>query len=164
MLAPYAQRSRAAKKQRHSTVNKGHGRIERRTLTSTTSLNHYLNWPGVQQVCRVERKRTIAGKTTNEVCYFTTSVSRTSANAAQLLALSRDHWGAIENGLHYVRDEAMAEDRSTIFRGHAPQNLAAMRNAALNWLRRNEIHKIAPTLRSFTQNPLRLFTKLGYQN
>ncbi|MDA7503967.1 ISAs1 family transposase, partial [bacterium] len=78
--------------------------------------------------------------------------------------LCRDHWGAIKNGLHYVRDEAMAEDCSTIFRGHAPQNLAAMRNAALNWLRRRDIHKIAPTLRSFTRNPLRLFTKLGYQN
>lgn len=158
------QRRRAAEKQNHSTLEKGHGRIERRTLISTTSLNSYLNWPGVQQVCRVERKRTVAGETTVEVCYFITSLSRTSANAEQLLEVCRNHWGAIENGLHHVRDEALAEDRCTIFRGHAPQNLAAMRNAALNWLRRSKIQKIAPTLRSFTRNPSRLFTKLGYRN
>lgn len=138
--------------------------MERRTLTSTTSLNSYLDWPGVQQACRVERKRTIAGETTVEICYFITSVSRTAANAEQLLEICRNHWGAIENGLHNVRDEALAEDRCTIFRGHAAQNLAAMRNASLNWLRRRDIHQIAPTLRSFTRNPLRLFTKLGYQN
>lgn len=145
-------------------MDKGHDRIERRTLTSTTSLNRYLDWPEVQQVCRVERKRTIAGETTNEICYFITSVSRESANAEHLLTLCRDHWGAIENWLHYIRDEAMGDDRSTIFRGHAGQNLATMRNASLNWLRRNGIHKIAPTLRSFTRNPFRVFTKLGYQN
>lgn len=158
------QRQREAEKQTHSTLDKGHGRLERRTLTSTTSLNNYFDWPGVQQVCRVERKRTLTNETTVEVCYFITSLKRESANAEQLLALCRNHWGAIENGLHNVRDEALAEDRCTIFRGHAPQNLAGMRNAALNWLRRREIQKIAPTLRSFTRNPLRLFTKLGYQN
>jgi len=138
--------------------------MERRTLTSTTSLNSYLDWAGVQQVCRVERQRTIGNETTVEVCYFITSLDRDSANAEQLLALCRNHWGAIENGLHNVRDEALAEDRCTIFRCHAAQNLAAMRNAALNWLRRRDIQKIAPTLRSFTRNPQRLFTKLGYQN
>lgn len=94
------QRQREAEKQSHSTLDKGHGRLERRTLTSTTSLNNDLDWAGVQQVCRVERKRTIANETTVEICYFITSVSRTSANAEQLLEVCCNHWGAIENGLH----------------------------------------------------------------
>lgn len=127
-------------------------------------LNEHLDWPGVQQVVRIRRERVIREQRTTEVAYDVTSLPRSKANARQLLALVRNHWGAIENGLHYVRDETLGEDRSTIFRGHAPQNLAALRNAALNWLRQNELHRIASTLRSFQRNPLRLFTRLGYQN
>lgn len=81
-----------------------------------------------------------------------------------MLALARRHWGAIENELHYVRDETFGEDRSTIVRGNAPQNLAALRNAGLNWLRHQKIDNIAATLRSFARKPLRLLRKLGYPN
>lgn len=116
----------------------------------------------MQQVCQVTRERTIGQETTREVAYFVTSLSREQAEASRLLELIRHHWGAIENGLHYVRDETMGEDRSTIFRGQAPHNLAALRNAALNWLRRQDIRQIASTLRSFNRKPLRLFTRLGY--
>ena len=109
-----------------------------------------------------QRERTLRGETTTEVVYFITSLSRDKANADKLLQLIRNHWGAIENGLHWVRDEAMGEDRSTIFRGHAPHNFAALRNAALNWLRRHDFPKITQTLRSFYRKPLRLFAKLGH--
>jgi len=145
-------------------VDKGHGRIERRTLTSTTVLNGYLNWPGVEQVCRIERERRIGTKVERETVHGITSLPRTLAGPEDLLMLSRDHWDAIENGLHYVRDEVLGEDRSTIFRGHAPQKLAALRNAALNWPRSSGVDKISSTLRSFARNPLRLFTRLGYRN
>lgn len=158
------QQQRQAERESASTIEKGHGRVERRTLTTTTALNSYLNWPGVQQVCRIQRERTIRGEHTTETAYFISSLSRQQASAQQLLKLARGHWGAIENGLHYVRDEALGEDRSTIFRGHAPQNLAALRNASLNWLRRQGIDKFTATLRSFARNPFRLFTKLGYRN
>jgi predicted transposase YbfD/YdcC len=145
-------------------VDKGHGRIERRTLTSTTVLNGYLDWPGVQQVCRIDRERRQGAKCETETVYYVTSLPRTLAGPEDLLKLARDHWGAIENGLHYVRDEVLGEDRCTIFRGHAPQNLAALRNASLNWLRAAGVGTISVMLRSFARNPLRLFTRLGYQN
>jgi hypothetical protein len=82
-------------------VDKGHGRLERRTLMSTTALNDYLDWPGVRQVCQVERRRTIHGETTTEIAYYVTSLPRARSNAKRLLALARRHWGAIENGVHY---------------------------------------------------------------
>ena len=129
---------------------------------STTALKDHLDWPGVQQVAQITRERTICGQTTTEVAYFISSLSRERADATRLLELARDHWGAVENGLHYVRDEALGEDRSTIFRGNAPHNLAALRNAGLNWLRRQGISKITATLRSFARKPLRLFAKFGY--
>lgn len=99
-----------------------------------------------------------------ELAYGVTSLTRSDASAERLLALARRHWGAIENGLHYVRDEAFGEDRSPIFRGHAPQNLAALRNASLNCLQQLKIGNVTATLRSFARKPLRLFRILGYQN
>lgn len=145
-----------------SRSDKGHGRRERRTLTSTIALNHYLDWPGVKQVCRLVRERIIRGQRQIETVYFITSLSRHQANAGRLEKLIRDHWGAIENGLHWVRDMTLGEDRCTICRGHAPQNLAALRNTALNWLRRNGGGNLASRIRSFTRNSQRLFTKLGF--
>ena len=70
----------------------------------------------------------------------------------------------IENGLHYVRDEAFQEDRSTIRTGDAPQNLAALRNGVLNWLRRNGYAQFTPTLRKFARNPPGPFAMFGYPN
>lgn len=151
-------------RERASSVDKGHGRIERRTLTSTTVLNGYLDWPGVEQVCRIERERRTGTKVSRETVYDITSLPRTLAGPDDLLRLSRGHWGAIENGLHWVRDEVLGEDRSTIRTGHAPQNLAALRNAALNWLRAGGIDTISATLRSFTWDSSRLFAKLGFRN
>jgi predicted transposase YbfD/YdcC len=145
-----------------SRYDKGHGRRERRTLTSTIALNQHLDWPGVKQVCRVVRERTIRGQRQTETAYFITSLSRSRADAARLEQLIRGHWGAIENGLHWVRDVTLGEDRCTICRGHAPQNLAAFRNTALNWLRRNGPGNLAARIRSFTRNSQRLFTKLGF--
>jgi len=40
---------------RDETVEKGHGRIERRTLTVSSAWQGYLNWPAVEQVFKLER-------------------------------------------------------------------------------------------------------------
>jgi hypothetical protein len=145
-------------------VDKGHGRQERRTLTSTTVLNDCLDWPGLQQVCRIDRERRLPHRCERETVYYITSLPRTLAGPEDLLQLARDHWGAVENGLHWVRDEVLGEDRSTIRTGNAPQNLAGLRNAALNWLRAEGVDTISVILRRFARNPLRLFTRLGYRN
>ena len=80
------------------------------------------------------------------------------------IELVRDHWGAIENGVHWVRDVTLDEDRCPVCRGHAPQNLAAFRNAALNWLRRIGADNFAAKLCSFTRNSQRLFAMFGSVN
>ncbi len=156
------QRQRRSERQTVSTVEKGHGRIERRTLTSTVALKGYLNWPGAQQVIQLERERTVKGRKETETAYYVTSLSRQQADAAKLLELIRSHWAVQENGLHWVRDEVLGEDRCSIFRGHAPQNLAALRNGALNWLRQTGDGPIASRIRSFTRNSLRLLAMFGY--
>lgn len=118
-----------------STRGKGHGRVERRAITTCTWVNEYLaEWPGVAQVFRVERERTVKGVTTTEVVYGITSLDRAKADAGRVLALCRAHWG-IENGLHHTRDETFREDRCRVRRGNAPRVLASLRNVAVHLLR-----------------------------
>ena len=124
----------------------------RRTLTSTTALNGYLDWPGVGQVFRLVRERTTGGVTTTEVVYGITSLTRTQADAGQLLALTRDHWG-IENRLHYVRDETFGEDRCRVRTGSAPQLLAAIRNTAIYLLEGVAAASKAAATRRFATRP-----------
>ena len=113
------------------TLGKDHGRIERRRLIATSRLNDYLDWPGVQQVCRLESRTRRQGVWTTTIRYAVTSVPRDRADAAQLLQWWRRLWH-IENRLHWVRDETFGEDRSRIRTGSAPQAMAALRNLVIN--------------------------------
>jgi predicted transposase YbfD/YdcC len=121
---------RREERQTATTADKGHGRVERRTLVSTTALTGYLDWPGARQVFRLTRERTAGGKTTVEVVYGITSLTREQADAGRLLGLVRQHW-EIENRLHYVRDVTLGEDACRVRSGGAPQVLAAVRNVAV---------------------------------
>lgn len=158
---PWTRRERGRERQTASTCDKGHGRLEVRTLTSTVSLNEHVRWPGVQQVVQVVCERRRGHVRERETRHFITSLPRGRADAARLLAIIRGHWGVIENGLHWVRDVVFREDRSTISAGHAPQNFAALRNAALTCLRAHAVGNLAATLRSHYRKPQRLFAKLG---
>lgn len=75
-------------------MDKGHGRREYRRLTSTTTLNGYLDWPDVGQVFALERVRVVGDKSTVEVVYGITSVSRERGDAAWLLQGTRGHGGS----------------------------------------------------------------------
>jgi predicted transposase YbfD/YdcC len=116
-----------------TTVNKGHGRIEKRTLRVTTILTVEQKWSGLKQGFEVTRERTIKGVKTVEVVYGITSLRSERANAATLLDLLRNHW-QIENGLHYVRDVTLGEDACRVCSGNAPQVLAAIRNTVIHLL------------------------------
>lgn len=112
------------------------------------------------QVCRLERTTVRNGKTTVEVQFAITSVSRERADAAQLLACWRGHW-SIENRLHWIRDTAYGEDKCQVRSGHGPQNLAALRNAAISILRLSGLPQITPNLRRFACQPRKLLRFLG---
>jgi predicted transposase YbfD/YdcC len=133
-----------------STCDKGHGRLELRTLERSTALNDYLTWPGVGQVLRrtCQRVSLTTGAMEEEVTYGLTSLPPAAASAAQMEALWRGHW-TIENRVHYVRDVTWGEDASQVRRGHAPQALAALRNGLLSLLRARGWDQIADATRHF---------------
>jgi predicted transposase YbfD/YdcC len=116
-----------------TTIDKGHGRITRRTIRTTTILTKHPDWKGLKQGFELVRERTEKGKTTKETVHGITSLTPEQASPERLLALTRGHWG-IENGLHYRRDVTMGEDASRIRKGGAPQIMAAMRNSIVHLL------------------------------
>jgi hypothetical protein len=109
-------------------------------------LEGYLDWPHAAQVGRLERTVTAGGETTIEAQCVVTSVPRSKADAATLLAWTRGRWG-IENRLHYVRDVTTGEDADRTHAGSGPQALATLRNLAVTWLRLEGATNIAAALR-----------------
>src|SRR6266567_5440597 len=75
------------------TVEKGHGRIEKRTITVSSMLADYSPWAELAQVFKLESQRTDAlGSTKTEVRYGVTSLPVYLADPKRLLALSRGNW------------------------------------------------------------------------
>ena len=90
--SPREQRLARSERQTATSSNKGHGRLETRTLTSTTILSDgYVEWPGLGQCFKLVRERTVRDKATTETVFGITSLQREQADAARLLELGRQH-------------------------------------------------------------------------
>jgi predicted transposase YbfD/YdcC len=140
-----------------------HGdRFEVRQLAASGALTAYLAWPGGQQVVRVVGTVRRKGKLTQQVRYGITSLAAVAADgdAASLLRRRRGHW-AIENRLHWVRDETFAEDASRIRSGAAPQVMAALRNTVIGVLRLAQADNLAAALRVLGWTPGAALKLLG---
>jgi hypothetical protein len=88
-----------------TTIDRGHGRVERRVVRTTTGLNDYLDWPHLGQAFRIDRHVTDldGGHPRHEVAFGITGLTPDQADAATIGDLVRGHWG-IEPRLHWVRD------------------------------------------------------------
>jgi predicted transposase YbfD/YdcC len=138
-----------------TTLHKGHGRLETRTLERRPVAPTTLAWPGVGQVLRRSCQRVIltTGEVQEAVTYGLTSLPGTVPVAA-IEGLWRGHW-AIENRVHYVRDVSWGEDAGQQRVGAAPQALAALRNALLSLLRALGWTLIPDALRHYGAAPSR---------
>jgi predicted transposase YbfD/YdcC len=136
------------------TIEKGHGREERRILTVSAELKTYLDWPGAEQVFKLERSftRTRDGHVTHEVVYGITSLTAREAGPTRLLQLIRSHWG-IENGLHYRRDETLREDWCQLKQGQAPRAMAVINNLIVGLVARLGRKNLAEARRYFDAHP-----------
>jgi predicted transposase YbfD/YdcC len=133
----------------------GHGRIEKRTLTTTSLLQGYLDWPGVQQVFKLERQvwDLQLKPLRSEVVYGLTSLSAAEADAARLLGLTRDYWG-IENGLHYRRDVTLHEDATRMRSARAAQVWASLNNLLVGLLAPLGFSQLPEARRFFAARPV----------
>jgi predicted transposase YbfD/YdcC len=117
------------------TEDKGHGRVEVRSITVSQMLNDYTEWPHLAQVFQLRQRTTIqhSGQVTETISYGITSLTAHEATPERLLEIARRHWG-IENQLHYRRDVTLHEDAGRLRVGHGPQVMAALNNLVLGLL------------------------------
>lgn len=145
-------------------VNKGHGRIETRSLTTSEMLNTYAAWPGLAQVYRLERqfqwqRNGRCYRTSCEVEFGITSLPRKQASPLRLLNLRRAHWG-IETGLHYRRDVTLQEDAMRMTVGNMGKVMASMNNLVLALIRQANFQNAAQARRWFAAHTSETFALL----
>ena len=121
-------------------VDKGHGRIEQRTVT----VAHEVDWldgdrrfpgevrlPDVATIVRVTSRAELSDRSRFETRYYVSSATLSAVGAAEAV---RSHW-AIENSLHWVLDVTFGDDQSRLRTGHGAKNMAVVRHFAINLVR-----------------------------
>jgi len=130
-----------------------HGRIEIRSIWTTTELNGYLNFPHVGQAFLIQRESTDkkTGEHSCEIAYGITSRPPEQADPQRVLATNRGHW-SIENSCHYIIDWNYDEDRSRIRTGHGPENITRLRRFAVGIIKSKGVRSVAQKMRQLTRN------------
>jgi predicted transposase YbfD/YdcC len=118
----------------HTQNDRGHGRIERRTIRVLPAPQD-LPFPHLNQVTLIERYVSdLDGTSRSAVAALgITSLPDARADPARLARLTRGHW-SIES-LHWVRDTVYREDASHVRTQSGPRVMAGLRNLAIGALR-----------------------------
>ncbi len=118
--------------QKIETIDKGHGRIEKRSYYLSGEIDWYADrekWAGLAGIGMVRSRVEINEKISEECRYFITSLT----DIASFSQAVRKHWG-IENSLHWCLDMTFREDYSRIRKDHSAENMAVVRHIVLNIL------------------------------
>jgi len=123
-----------------------HGRIETRSIWTTTRLNDYLTFPHVGQAFMIERESICkkTGKVSAEIIYGITSKTACQASPEQILADNRGHW-CVES-CHWMIDWNYDEDRGQIRTGHGPENITRLRRFAIGLLKGKKSKETIPEM------------------
>lgn len=149
-------------------VDKGHGRIEQRTVT----VAHEVDWlsgdrrfpgevrlPDVATIVRVAARAELKDRSRFETRYYVSSAKLSATRAAEAV---RSHW-AIENSLHWVLDVTFGDDQSRLRTGHGARNMATVRHFAINLVRSlKDKRSVRLRRKCATWNPQYLATILGH--
>lgn len=115
----------------YSTIEKKHGRIEKRTCYVLNELAYFTDylaeWKGLKRIFAIKREIEKDEKKTKEIsCYL----SSKNASAEDLLRYARNHW-EIES-LHHILDVTYDEDRCKLLTQRAQENMNVFRKMGIS--------------------------------
>jgi predicted transposase YbfD/YdcC len=123
---------------RLTTIDKGHGRQERRYyyVTALPESMHALSaeWANLTSIGQAISVSIRNGQEVSDVRHFILS---TPPQVKRFAAAVRGHW-SIENSLHWTLDMTFREDESRIRKDHGPENFATLRRAALGRIKQDK--------------------------
>ena len=117
-----------------------HGRIETRRYWTTDQVDDFADgsaWKGLGLFGMVEAQRQVGDQVSVERRYYISSLDNDAQRFGEAV---RSHW-SIENSLHWVLDVVFREDDSRIRTGHAPENMALLRQIAVSLLQQEKTAK-----------------------
>lgn len=121
-------------------VDKGHGRIEERTVTVSRETDWLvgnrrfpgeLRLPGATTILRVRSRTGLKDRTRSDTRYYISSADLSAERATHAV---RGHW-QVENALHWTLDVVFKDDQSRLRKGHGANNMAIVRHFAINLVR-----------------------------
>ncbi len=144
------------------TTEKQAGRIEERTITVSSLLNDYLDWPHLSQVFKLERRVTYlsTGIVETQIQYGLTSLTPQEADPKRLLAIVRSEWG-IENGLHYRRDVTFQEDQTRMTQKAMGRVMAIINNLVISLINHQGYTNHAHARRVFNACPAKALSLIS---
>jgi len=119
--------------QKAKTLEKGHGRIEKRVYYLTDEIGWMedkAQWSGLKAIGMVCSRVEKADGIHEQTRFFLSSVD----DIALFSEAVRSHWG-IENSLHWCLDVVFNEDKSKTHVDNSGENFAVIRHIALNLLK-----------------------------
>lgn len=121
----------------HSTVEKGHGRIETRRYWTMGDIEYLIGahkWSGLNSIGMVESERELNGKVSIAHRYYLLSFG---SDVHRFATAVSSHW-SIENQLHWILDVGFAENTAHSYQGYSAENLAVIRHVGINLLSRDK--------------------------
>lgn len=140
-----------------TTTNKGHGRVEQRSI-EVADISKRLLFPYARQAMRITRTRIVKGQSSTQLVYAISSHPAKKASPETLLALNRDHW-QVENKLHYVKDVSLNEDRR--YHRKNPALFASLNNLIISLVRLAGSAYIPTAQRHFRAFPAMAIRAIG---
>lgn len=123
-----------------SNPEKGHGRIEVRTVRTASNLDWLEGkdaWKDIHTIIQYRCIRTENDTTTQCDRYY---ISSFDTSAEQFCYLVRNHW-SIENKLHWVLDVVFREDDAKARKDNSPLNMNILRKTAMACLKKAPARK-----------------------
>ena len=111
------------------TLDKDHGRIEKREYSLTTDiswLERRAEWQNLHAIGMVRSETESGGNVTSDTRYFITSLT----SIDEFSDAVRKHW-SIENRLHWNLDVIFREDAARARKDNSPLNMNVLRKTAL---------------------------------
>ena len=136
----------------YSTIEKGHGRIEKRTCYVLNELEFFTDyiseWKGLKKIFAVKREVEKNGeKTTDISCYL----SSKNTTAEKLMSYTRKHW-EIES-MHHILDVTYDEDNCRLLTQRAQENINIFRKMGVS-IHKNNLKNKKQTIKSSMFNCL----------